>query len=54
MVPLWQRPRSEVTAQEYNDFYKEKFGDWQEPLAVIHTAAEGQVEYKALLYIRCV
>jgi molecular chaperone HtpG len=51
MVPLWQRPRNEVTPQEYNDFYKEKFGDWEEPLAVIHTAAEGQVEYKALLYI---
>ena len=51
MVPLWQRPKSEVTAEEYNQFYKEKFGDWEDPLAVIHIAAEGQIEYKALLFI---
>ena len=37
--------------QEYNSFYKEKFMDWQDPLAVIHTSAEGAVTYKALLYI---
>ena len=51
MVPLWQRPKSKVKPEEYNDFYREKFGDWEDPLAVVHTSAEGQVEYKALLYI---
>ncbi len=51
MVPLWQRQRSQVTPEEYNAFYKEKFGDWQDPLAVIHTSAEGAVTYKAMLYI---
>ncbi|MCI9555446.1 MAG: molecular chaperone HtpG [Lawsonibacter sp.] len=51
MVPLWQRPKSQVTQEEYNAFYKEKFGDWQDPLAVIHTSAEGAVTYKAMLYI---
>ena len=51
MVPLWQRQKSKVKSEEYNAFYKEKFGDWQDPLAVIHTSAEGAVTYKALLYI---
>ena len=51
MVPLWQRPKSGVKPEEYNDFYKEKFGDWQDPLAVIHTSAEGAVTYKAMLYV---
>ena len=50
-VPIWQRPKSKVTQEEYNDFYKGKFGDWQDPLLSIHIAAEGNVEYKALLYI---
>ena len=51
MVPLWQRQKSKVKPEEYNSFYKEKFGDWQDPLTVIHTSAEGAVTYKALLYI---
>ncbi len=51
MVPLWQRPKSEVKSEEYNDFYKEKYGDWEDPLTVIHVSAEGTVEYKAMLYI---
>ena len=50
MVPIWQKKKSEVTDEEYNSFYKEKFMDWQDPLAVIHTSAEGAVTYKALLY----
>ena len=51
MVPIWQRPKSKVTQEEYNDFYKSKFGDWQDPLLSVHVAAEGNFEYKALLYI---
>ncbi len=51
MVPLWQRNKSKVKEEEYNQFYREKFGDWEEPLAVIHVAAEGQMEYKAMLFI---
>ena len=51
MVPLWQGPKAEVKSEEYNAFYKEKFSDWEDPLSVVHLSAEGQVEYKALLYI---
>ena len=51
MVPLWQRPKSKITQEEYNAFYKEKFGDWTDPLCTIHTSAEGVVTYKAMLYI---
>ena len=51
MVPLWQRPKSEVKEEEYSAFYKEHYGDWEDPLATVHVSAEGQVEYKALLYI---
>ena len=51
MVPIWQRPKNEVKLEEYNEFYKEKFGDWEDPLAVIHVKAEGAVEYTALLFI---
>jgi len=51
MVPLWQRPKSKITQEEYNAFYKEKFADWNDPLTTIHTSAEGVVTYKAMLYI---
>lgn len=51
MVPLWQRPKAQVTDEEYQSFYREKFMDWEEPLVINHIAAEGNLEYKALLYI---
>ena len=51
MVPLWQRPKSQIKAEEYNAFYKEKFGDWSDPLTTVHTSAEGAVTYKAILYV---
>ena len=51
MVPLWQRNKKDVTEEEYNQFYKEKFFDYEDPLAVIHLSVEGAVTYKALLYI---
>ncbi len=51
MVPLWKKNKNEITAEEYNNFYKEKFMDYTDPAHVIHTKAEGQVTYDALLYI---
>jgi len=51
MVPLWQRPRSKVEQEEYDSFYREKFGDWQPPLATVTTSSEGAVTFKALLFI---
>ena len=51
MVPLWQRAKKDVTEEEYDSFYREKFYDYQKPLARVHVSAEGSVSYKALLYI---
>ena len=51
MVPLWQRPKKDVTAEEYETFYREKFFDYTKPLRTIHTSVEGMVSFKALLYI---
>ena len=51
MVPLWQRNKKDVTEEEYSSFYREKFFDYNKPLRVIHTSAEGSVSFKALLYI---
>ena len=51
MVPLWQRPKAKVKQEEYDQFYREKFSDWEEPLCTIHVSAEGQMEYKAMLFI---
>ena len=51
MVPLWQRNRKDVTQEEYESFYREKFFDYSKPLCTIQTSAEGTVSFKALLYI---
>ena len=51
MIPIWQKAKKDVTDEEYNSFYKEKFYDFEDPLAVIHASVEGAVTYKALLYI---
>ena len=51
MVPLWQRAKKDVTEEEYENFYRDKFFDFNKPLRVVHTSAEGTVSYKALLYI---
>ncbi|HHV32319.1 molecular chaperone HtpG [Caproiciproducens sp. LBM24188] len=51
MVPLWRKNRNEVKAEEYNEFYKSKFNDYQDPALVIHSSTEGTATYKALLFI---
>ena len=51
MVPLWQRAKKDVTEEEYESFYREKFFDFNKPLKTIHTSAEGTVSFKALLYV---
>ena len=51
MVPIWQRGKSEVTQEDYNQFYREKFFDFEAPLDTIYMDAEGVVSYKALLFI---
>ncbi len=51
MIPLWKRSKSEITKEEYNDFYMSKFNDYNEPQHVIHTSVEGAVSFTSLLYI---
>ncbi|MGM9660104.1 MAG: molecular chaperone HtpG [Faecousia sp.] len=51
MVPIWQRAKKDVTEEEYESFYREKFFDYNKPLRVIHSSAEGSVSFKALMYI---
>jgi len=51
MVPIWQRPKKDVTEEEYETFYREKFYDYTKPLRTIHFSAEGTVSFKALLYV---
>jgi molecular chaperone HtpG len=51
MVPLWKRGRASIKKDEYNEFYKEKFHDYEDPMKVIHSSVEGIVSYDALLYV---
>ena len=51
MVPIWRKNKSELKPEDYNRFYKEKFFDYQDPLAVIHSSTEGTATYNALLFI---
>ncbi|MBR4150936.1 MAG: molecular chaperone HtpG, partial [Firmicutes bacterium] len=51
MVPIWKRKKSEVTKEEYDQFYKEKFMDMEPPQSTLTVSAEGVVSYDALLYI---
>jgi len=50
-TPIWQKPKGEVTDEQLNTFYKQKFMDWQDPLLTIQSNVEGNVCYKSLLYI---
>ena len=51
MVPLWQRAKKDVTEEEYETFYREKFYDYVKPLRTIHSSTEGTVSFKSLLYV---
>ncbi len=51
MTPIWKKSKSEITDEEYNGFYKDKFYDYEEPLLHIHTKTEGTATYSALLYV---
>ena len=51
LIPLWKRNSKDITDEEYNTFYSDKFFDYELPIAHIHTKAEGTIEYNSLLYI---
>lgn len=51
MVPIWKKSKTELKDEEYNQFYKDKFYDYTDPLVHIHTKTEGTATYSALLYI---
>ena len=51
MVPIWRKNKNELTDEDYNSFYKEKFFDYSDPLKAIHTYTEGAATYHALLFI---
>ena len=51
MTPLWVKSKNEIKPEEYNQFYKDVFHAWDDPLEVMHTKAEGAVEYTTLLFI---
>ena len=51
MIPLWKKNKKDITNEEYNNFYSDKFFDYKEPLKVIHFNIEGNVNFTAMLYI---
>ena len=51
MVPLWKKNKKEITKEEYNSFYKEKFYDYEDAAHIIHTRTEGSATFSALLFI---
>ena len=51
MIPIWRKNKNELTDEDYNKFYKEKFYDYTDPLLHMHIKAEGSATYNALLYI---
>lgn len=51
MIPIWKKDKKDISEDEYNNFYTDKFMDYEKPLRVIHSSVEGTVTYKALLYI---
>jgi chaperone protein htpG len=51
MIPIWKKNKKDITEEEYNNFYSDKFYDYEKPMHVIHYSVEGQCSFKALLYI---
>ena len=51
MIPIWKKNKKDITVEEYNNFYSDKFYDYEKPMHVIHYSVEGQCSFKALLYI---
>lgn len=51
MIPLWKKSKNDIKPEEYNEFYKAKFMDWEDPAKVIHYSVEGNISYTALLFI---
>ena len=51
MVPIWKKNKSELKDEDYNNFYKEKFFDYTDPIKHVHVKTEGTATYNALLYI---
>ena len=51
MIPIWKKKKNDVKDEEYNDFYTDKFYDYEKPLKVIRTEVEGLTSYQALLFI---
>lgn len=51
MVPLWKKMKKDIKEEDYNNFYKDTFYDYADPLKVINTSAEGAVNYKSILFI---
>ena len=51
MIPLWKKNKSEVTDEDLNEFYKSKFGDYENPLASLFVRVDGKITYDALLFI---
>ena len=50
-IPLWKKNKNNITEEEYNNFYQDKFFDYEKPLKVIHTNVEGQCSYNSILFI---
>lgn len=51
MIPIWKRGKSEVSDEDYAQFYKEKFFDYEDPLRIVHSSTEGAATYDALLFL---
>lgn len=51
MIPIWKKAKNEIKPEDYNNFYKDKFYDYEDPVRVIHTKTEGQATYSALMFI---
>lgn len=51
MVPLWKQKKTDITAEQYNEFYKTKFHDFTDPMKVFHFSIEGNVNYTAMLFV---